>query len=231
MTQAEQVVAEARRWIGTPYLHQAATFGAGADCLGLLRGAWTLPSGAKLEGLVGQSWRLQRDTAFPAATGLSDTASDIVSKVSFAPSRWLDITSRQRFDRRSFQPRFADALVSVGPERLRLSGGYIYTTTNPFLMFDSPAGLAARTKPRNEATASMAARVDDFWRVSAFARRDVQSGKGVSDGLRLTYEDECFVFDTSLSRRHTAINGETGGTLLLFQITFKTVGQFGFQGL
>ncbi|MGP3696025.1 peptidase [Rhodobacter sp. NSM] len=34
------VVAEARAWIGTPYVHQASTRGAGADCLGLLRGVW-----------------------------------------------------------------------------------------------------------------------------------------------------------------------------------------------
>lgn len=27
-------------WIGTPYLHQASARGAGADCLGLLRGIW-----------------------------------------------------------------------------------------------------------------------------------------------------------------------------------------------
>ncbi len=34
------VVELARSWIGTPYRHQAATKGAGADCLGLLRGIW-----------------------------------------------------------------------------------------------------------------------------------------------------------------------------------------------
>lgn len=203
----------------------------GVRAAGALRGAWTLPSGAKLEGLVGQSWRLQRDTAFPAATGLRDTASDIVAKVAVSPASWLDLTSRQRFDRKSFQPRFADALVSVGTERLRVTGGYIYTTSNPFLMFDSAAGLTAVTKPRNEGTASVAARVNEFWRVSAYARRNVQSGKGVSDGMRLTYEDECFVFDVSLSRRHTSINGDNGATLLLFQVTFKTVGQFGFKTL
>ncbi len=31
---------EARRWIGTPYRHQASARGAGSDCLGLLRGIW-----------------------------------------------------------------------------------------------------------------------------------------------------------------------------------------------
>ncbi len=34
------VVAEARAWIGTPYLHQASLQGVGTDCLGLLRGVW-----------------------------------------------------------------------------------------------------------------------------------------------------------------------------------------------
>lgn len=34
------VVMAARGWIGTPYRHQASVKGAGADCLGLLRGVW-----------------------------------------------------------------------------------------------------------------------------------------------------------------------------------------------
>lgn len=36
----DQIVEAARRWIGTPYIHQASVCGAGADCLGLLRGLW-----------------------------------------------------------------------------------------------------------------------------------------------------------------------------------------------
>lgn len=34
------IVAAARSWIGTPYRHQGACKGAGADCLGLVRGVW-----------------------------------------------------------------------------------------------------------------------------------------------------------------------------------------------
>ena len=36
----QDIVDAARRWIGTPYRHQAATLGAGCDCLGLVRGVW-----------------------------------------------------------------------------------------------------------------------------------------------------------------------------------------------
>lgn len=34
------VVARARLWLGTPYVHQASCRGAGCDCLGLIRGIW-----------------------------------------------------------------------------------------------------------------------------------------------------------------------------------------------
>jgi NlpC/P60 family putative phage cell wall peptidase len=36
----EAVIAAARRWIGTPYRHQASLWGVGCDCLGLVRGIW-----------------------------------------------------------------------------------------------------------------------------------------------------------------------------------------------
>ena len=35
-----RIVAAARGWLGTPYVHQASARGAGCDCLGLLRGVW-----------------------------------------------------------------------------------------------------------------------------------------------------------------------------------------------
>lgn len=35
-----RVVEAARRWIGTPYRHQASCRGVGTDCLGLVRGLW-----------------------------------------------------------------------------------------------------------------------------------------------------------------------------------------------
>lgn len=40
MSIGKRVVSSARVWVGTPYLHQATTRGAGTDCLGLLRGIW-----------------------------------------------------------------------------------------------------------------------------------------------------------------------------------------------
>ena len=46
---AARAVAEARAWIGTPYVHQASVKGAGSDCLGLVRGVWRALYGAEPE--------------------------------------------------------------------------------------------------------------------------------------------------------------------------------------
>lgn len=49
MSMAENILAEARSWIGTPYRHQASAKGLGSDCLGLLRGVWRATLGAEPE--------------------------------------------------------------------------------------------------------------------------------------------------------------------------------------
>jgi NlpC/P60 family putative phage cell wall peptidase len=40
MSIAEEVLSEARRWIGTPYRHGGSRCAVGCDCLGLVRGIW-----------------------------------------------------------------------------------------------------------------------------------------------------------------------------------------------
>lgn len=45
----EDIVAEARSWIGTPYRHQASLKGVGCDCLGLVRGVWRAVMGREPE--------------------------------------------------------------------------------------------------------------------------------------------------------------------------------------
>ena len=44
-----RIIAEARGWIGTPYMHQASLKGIGCDCLGLLRGVWRAIHGTEPE--------------------------------------------------------------------------------------------------------------------------------------------------------------------------------------
>ena len=45
----DAIVAAAREWLGTPYVHQASVKGCGADCLGLIRGVWRQLHGSEPE--------------------------------------------------------------------------------------------------------------------------------------------------------------------------------------
>ena len=49
MISRSSIVAAARDWLGTPYLHQASLKGVGTDCLGLVRGVWREVKGVEPE--------------------------------------------------------------------------------------------------------------------------------------------------------------------------------------
>lgn len=49
MTISDAVLAEAERWIGTPYRHGASNLGVSCDCLGLVRGIWRALYGCEPE--------------------------------------------------------------------------------------------------------------------------------------------------------------------------------------
>ena len=195
-----------------------------------LHGNWTLPRGGQIDALVGQGFRARPDRAFLAESGLEKTATDIVSHLSYTPTDWFDVTTRQRFDRRSLKVRFAEGLVGVGPAALRVSGGYTYSVTNPYLYYDTVGGTATATRPRNEGVLGLTTQAG-AWRVHAVGRRDLALNKMVSLGVGGAYEDECFIFDVSLQRRYTSINNDRGASTILFEITLKTIGEFGFHAL
>jgi LPS-assembly protein len=197
-----------------------------------MHGAWYL-GGTTFDGLVGQSYRTNKNNVFPEASGLRNEVSDIVARGTFTPTHWLDVTYRTRLDRSSLTPRFAEALTTVGVDKFRLSGGYIYTTSNPFAFYDQvqpPPANSSYYFPRNEVSLGLSSKWGDY-RFNGYARRDLATNQMVAIGADGIYEDECFIFDLRLYRRYTSINGDNGSTTVLFLLTFKTIGQFGYRAL
>ena len=197
-----------------------------------LHAAWYL-HGTVLDGLIGQSFRTAPDPVFPTGSGLHDTVSDIVARASFSPTHWLDLTYRTRLDRHSLATRLADATATVGGRRLQVTAGYLYTTFDPYYFYDQarppPVG-SSYYFPRNELTLGFVTNWGDY-RLDAFAQRDLATNQMVAIGGDAIYENECVIVDFKLYRRYTAFAGDSGSTTVLLQITFKTIGQFGFHAL
>ena len=193
-----------------------------------LHANWTVGS-AFVDSLIGQSYRTHLDNTFPVGSGLEKRASDIVTRTTISPAPWLDVTARTRLDHTTRNVRFADAVGSVGAPVFRLGAGYIYSAVNPYSLYDTPTTPASYFIHRNEVTLNASTQLFGNYRGSGYVRRDLNTSKLTAAGLHGTYEDECFVFDVNFARRYTSLNGDNGATLILFQITLKTVGQFGYH--
>jgi LPS-assembly protein len=199
-----------------------------------LEGTWYL-GGTTFDAFIGQSYRDTKSSVFPQYTGLHNQASDIVARVSFAPAPWLDVTYRTRLDSTTFVTHMADTIFTVGVPKLRLNGGYLYTTYDPYTLFDTappptPATDPSFFQPRNEVTLG-ASSSWGMYRFSAYARRDLTTNSMVAVGADAIYEDECFIADLKFYRRYTSIDNDGGSTALLLLFTFKTIGQFGYRAL
>lgn len=196
-----------------------------------LHGAWYFGGGQQLDALIGQAYRQRADKAFPVGSGLDRTISDLVGHVSFTPNKYLDLTVRGRLDHRNYDVRFADALASAGPSWLRLNAGYIYSSINPYNYYDRvPTGIFPQT-PRSEITVGGSTTIATNYHLNASAQRNLQTGRMIGLGGGASYEDECFIFSAGYYRRYTSVNYDSGSTAVLFQLTFKTVGTFGFHAL
>jgi LPS-assembly protein len=197
-----------------------------------LKGTWTFPGGAQLSGMVGQSYRTETDPYFTAKSGLRGTVSDIVARQSFTPGPYLDLTTRERFDHDNLRTQFADATVSAGPELLRVSAGYLFSTTTPYQSYDFAPNTAAQSlaanTPRQEASLGVSSKISP-WKVFGNVRRSLQTNQMVGIDAGGSYENECFIFDVRYYRRYTSVLNDQGESAVLFNITLKTVGEFGFH--
>ncbi|HEY3847213.1 MAG TPA: LPS assembly protein LptD [Acetobacteraceae bacterium] len=199
-----------------------------------LHGTWYL-GGTTFDGFIGQSYRDGKDNLFPEYTGLHNQVSDVVARASFAPAKWLDVTYRTRLRAQDLATEMADAVFTVGVPKFRLNGGYLYTTYDPFTLFDTappptPATDPSFFQPRDEITLGASSAWGQY-RFNAFARRDLTNNQMVAVGADAIYEDECFIMDLKFFRRYTSINNDGGSTALLLLFTFKTIGQFGYRAL
>ena len=211
-----------------------------------MHGNWTFLGGQTLDGLVGASaiQHIERslDPVFQPLNGFDRGShlSDVVARGQFVPDKWVDFTVRTRFDHQNGDLRFADAITNFGYGPARFNLGYLYASTDPYLLFASdpyvPGYLSLTNNvytgyytPRQEASAGATLKYGRYT-LSGDARRNLATGQLDSIGGHFKYEDECTIFDFLLYRRYTSINGDNGNTTALFTITLKTVGQIPIKG-
>ncbi|HQT39427.1 MAG TPA: LPS assembly protein LptD [Acidocella sp.] len=195
-----------------------------------LHGAWYLPQGSMIDALIGQSYRFHKDNVYLPGSGLTGNISDIVARATIIPTKYLNLTYRTRLDHNNLTPRMIDATATLGNKPFSVTGGYLYTSTNPYALYGQSTIPASYFVGRREITAGFTTAYDG-WSVSANAERNIQTGRFDAINAKLGWENECSAVNMIFYRRFTSFNLDKGDTVLLIQITFKTLGNVGFSAL
>ena len=195
-----------------------------------LHASWYFPGGQWLDGLVGQSYQFHKSTAYLPSSGLTDNVSDIVARATFDPVSWLDLTYRTRLSHTDLGRRMIDATARLGNAQYSISGGYLYSNTNPYVLGTTAAIPAAYFTARNEYTANVNANYGAY-SFSAGTERNIQTGQFDSANFSFGWQNNCTAVSAVFYERFTSFNLDDGSTTLLVQITFKTLGNVGFNAL
>jgi LPS-assembly protein len=202
-----------------------------------LHASWYLPDSALLDGIIGQSYRFHKDDDYLPESGLNENISDVVGRVTLAPKPWFNLTYRTRMSHTDFHPHMLDATASFGTSLLNFSGGYLYSNTNPYVLYNqgfqlnNPASFpASYYVARREFTAN-AGTSFGAWNFSAGTERNLTTGQFDDANFSAGWQNECLGVNLIYDERFTSFNLDNGNTTVLLEINFKTLGNVGFSAL
>ncbi len=182
---------------------------------GLRLGYYRPESGGNVTGFFGQSYRLRDDDTFLPGSGLDDRFSDFVGRVDLRPHPLVDMRYRFRLDKNELNLRRNELFAAVGSDALRLGADYLFIDRLATDEFNE----------REEVSLYLSTRLTQYWSVGGQTIRDLaENGGSLRHGARLRYEDECFVFTTSLSRDFTSDRDAGASDRIFFRLEFKHLG-------
>jgi len=166
--------------------------------------------------LVGQSYRVSNDDTFQTGSGLENNLSDYVARLQMSPGPHLNLLYRTRIDKETLDFRRNEVGVSG-------QAGWFNYGSN-FLFFDRQQD--SEFDGRKELSYNFGAQVTDTWSTNFSGVRDLtENGGQRSMRLGLAYDDECFTFNTALSRNFYLDREIKPTDSIMFTLVFKTLGE------
>ncbi len=168
--------------------------------------------------VLGQTYQLHREAVFPEGSGLDHHLSDIVGRAGVSPSANLSVQYGFRMDKDSLTLRRSEITTSVGPRALNLQTSYVfYDRLSPTSPYDS----------REQLSGTLTAQASQYWSTQIYTTQNLGVDAGpLQTGVRLNYEDECFLVSTNVGSTHTTVKTFSAGHYFTLTISFKTLAQF-----
>lgn len=173
--------------------------------------------GMSASAFIGQSYSFFQDNTFGEGTGLQDRISDVVSSIDLVPVPWLDLIYRNRLDHSTLAFRRNELTTRVGVDAIRVGATYVRYEGQPENDLEG----------REEAQYTLDTQLTRYWRSRIFGITDIKSDSQREIGLRLVYEDECFLFSGEFARQDFRDKDVEPSNVFFFRVGLKTLGDFG----
>lgn len=180
-----------------------------------LRYAEFFPGGGSLEVLAGFQLRTDDEPSFQGSTGLGETQSDYVGRISFTPWQGLTIVNRLRLDKDDFSVRRNEVYIQGTGSWYEVDASYLKLESDPSL-----TGLG----PREEVNILGRVYVSEYWSAIGGVRRDLEGSQMIESRFGVAYEDECSFFEFGFRRRFTRDRDAEPATTFILSVRLKALG-------
>ncbi len=180
-----------------------------------VRVAYMLPDDGLIEFYGGQTLRTEAARVFSASTGLEETQSDFVGRITFKPNDEISIIQRFRIEKDDLTVRRQELYLRTDYDWLQFDASYVR------LAQEAATPIAA---PREEIAAGGRLWVSDYWSITGGLRRDIEQGEMVESRFGIAYEDECAALEIGVRRDFTRDRDIEPSTSIMFQVKLKTFG-------
>lgn len=170
-------------------------------------------SGAHIEALVGESFRLKPDPVFAGDSGLDGKSSDIVGRFSIKFPPYVDLTHRIEFD---------EDTGTVQRNEVYLTGTYGRSSAQISYVQLAPSAVTLGLDSREEINAQLDVNLFKYWQAFAAIQRDLIAGEMINTEYGLGYEDECLAIALAYRRKYTSEPSLPPSTAILLRIGLKT---------
>ena len=180
--------------------------------------------------IIGQSYAAQLNNNFGPGSGLSHHFSDVVGRATIAPNSLLNFTYSFMLGYDNLAMREQEIGTSFGPSNLRTSLNYIQVAEIPG---------ALQLEKAKEVSASLSLGLTRYWSMQLIGTYDfsgtpytpegqvVGLTETLTQGISVTYRDECLAVVTSLTQSGVQAGDAIPGTTLLVSFVFKNIGDLG----
>jgi LPS-assembly protein len=200
-------------------------------------------NGGSYRFLIGQSYRTSTNNFVPPGSGIDTRLSDVVGRISLAPSSYLDLVYHFRLDKSSLSNRLQEVTATGGTNVVKFSTGYLLIPAEQANDVISVPGSGSTILfgKREQLNFTTTLKLSQYWSLAGTETLNLtnsnnivngvsqpqSSSKSLNASLSALYQDECMGFIATVTQSGIRNGDVTPGYSVLVSVVFKNIGEIG----